>query len=151
VAPDRPNEAGSGRRRLAALLLRRERWLDAAVRTRLEARGLPALARSHSHVFANLDAVAGTRPVEIARRAGVSRQAIDQTLTELTELGLVQLAPDPSDGRAKRVTLTAAGERLVAAADEAFAELERDLAARIGRRRLRALREALEADWGEPG
>ena len=134
---------------LATLLLRAERWLDAAARARLHAAGRPQLTRAHSLVFAYLDE-GGTRPAELARRAGVTRQAVAQSVAELSALGLVDLVPDPRHGRAKIVRLTEAGERTRAAARETFAELERELGRRIGVRRVRALREALEADWGPP-
>jgi DNA-binding MarR family transcriptional regulator len=134
---------------LAALLLGAERWIDAAVRSVLHARGWPQLTRAHSLVFAHLDRQ-GTRPAEIARRAGVTRQAIGQTIAELSRLGLVEQVPDPTNRRACLVVLTDDGRRADAAAVRAFRELERELARRIGSERVRALRDALEADWGSP-
>ena len=45
---------------------------------------------AHSLVFAQLDP-AGTRTAEIARRAGISRQAVPQTVHELQRLGRDQV------------------------------------------------------------
>jgi DNA-binding MarR family transcriptional regulator len=92
----------------------------------------------------------GTRPVEIARRLDVSRQAVHQTLRELQEMGLVQLVPDPDDGRGQLVTLTNEGHANVRDAKVVFARLEKELARRIGRGFVHDLRMALEADWGPP-
>ena len=142
--------AMADRPHLAGLLLRGERWMDAALRGHLRAAGAPALSRAHSLVFSHMDVDGGTRPAEIARRAGVTRQAIHQSVGELAELGLVRLAPDPANRRARLVTLTARGRRTVARARAAFADIERELARRIGAEQVRALRRALEADWGPP-
>jgi DNA-binding MarR family transcriptional regulator len=61
---------------------------------------------------------------------------------------MVELVDDPNDGRAKQVVLTKLGRRTVPIALATFAELERELASRIGDRNAKQLRTALEADWG---
>lgn len=134
---------------LGLLLLRGFDWFDRALLARMESAGGPPLKKPHSLVFAYLDAE-GTRPAELARRIGVSRQAVHQTLRELQALGLVALGPDPTDARARLVVLTEEGRAAVARALAAFEEIEDELCARIGSRRAGAMREALEADWGEP-
>lgn len=134
---------------LGQLLLRRFRWFDEALVARLEAAGFPGIRRSHSLVFAHLDA-GGTRASEIARRAGITRQAVHQTVGELVSLGLVELTPDASSRSAKLVVPTARGRASADAARIAYAALERELAARVGARCVSELRAALEADWGEP-
>lgn len=100
-------------------------------------------------VFVSLDP-GGVSQSELARRIGVTRQAIFQTVKELVEIGLVELLADPEDGRARLVFLTDAGRRNVAAALEAFDHLEGVLARRIGARRVVELRRGLGADWGKP-
>jgi DNA-binding MarR family transcriptional regulator len=78
----------------------------------------------------------------------VSRQAIHQTIAELQELDLVELVPDPTHGRAKLLVLTERGRENLAAALDAFDELERELARRIGPEKVETLRAILEEDWG---
>jgi DNA-binding MarR family transcriptional regulator len=73
---------------LGQLLLRAFRWFDESLIAALHAAGWPELTRAHSLVFAQLD-TEGTRTAELARRAGISRQAIHQTIQELQRLGLV--------------------------------------------------------------
>jgi len=133
---------------LARLLLERFRWFDDALRVRLAARGLPELTTAESMVFPYLDD-GGTRPAELARRLGITRQSAQVLVRGLQRKGLVDLIDDPDDGRSKLITLTASGLRSVPIALETFDELERELAARIGAQNMAALRRALEIDWGD--
>jgi DNA-binding MarR family transcriptional regulator len=134
---------------LIDLTLRAYRWFEDGMVNRLRDAGWSEITRAHSVVFAHLDA-AGTRSSELARRTGVTRQAIHQTIQELVELGLVELAPDPTSQRAKLVLPTRRGKRLADDAREIFRDLESILERRIGRKRTARLRRALESDWGEP-
>jgi DNA-binding MarR family transcriptional regulator len=132
---------------LGQLLLRAFRWFDESLIAALHAAGWPELTRAHSLVFAHLD-TKGTRTAEIARRAGISRQAVHQTVQELQQLGLVSLVPDPSNRSAKLVVPTDRGRDSIRVAKTTLAELEDELAQRLGRDQVQALRTALEADWG---
>ncbi|HEV2814246.1 MAG TPA: MarR family transcriptional regulator [Solirubrobacteraceae bacterium] len=132
---------------LPAQLLAGVKWFEAGLLARLEAEGW-SIRAPHSHLFAHLDLDTGTRPSELARRMGVTRQAVHQTVGELRELGLVEL--EDAGGGTKRVVLTDRGRENVAAARAAFADLERELARRIGAKHVTALREALGRDWGPP-
>ena len=132
---------------LGQLLLRAFRWFDESLVSALHAAGWPEVTRAHSLVFAQLGP-AGTRTAEIARRAGVSRQAVHQTVRELQQLGLVELVPDPANRSAKLVVATDRGRESTRVALATLAALEVELTHRLGRRRVQALREALEADWG---
>lgn len=134
---------------LARLLLDRFRWADKALRSRLAAKGWPEMTPAQSLVFASID-LDGTRPSELARRIGVSRQAVHQTITELVAVDLLTLTPDPADGRAKLAVVTDEGRRNIAAAQESLAEIEADLQTRIGAPAVAGLRAALSADWGSP-
>src|SRR3954452_8277405 len=88
--------ARAPRNSLSSMLVNAQRWLAAAEHANA-GRG-SELARSHALVFSHLDAN-GTRPAEIARRAGISRQAVGQTVAQMKDLGLVKLAPDPTNRR----------------------------------------------------
>jgi DNA-binding MarR family transcriptional regulator len=132
---------------LGQLLLRAFRWFDESLIAALHAAGWPELTRAHSLVFAQLD-IGGTRTAELARRAGISRQAVHQTVQELQRLGLVGLVPDPTNRSAKLVVPTDRGQASIRVAKATLAKLEAELAQRLGRDQVRALRQALEADWG---
>jgi len=129
------------------MLVDAQRWLTAAERA--NSGRTTGLARSHSLVFAHLDAD-GTRPAEIARRAGISRQAVGQTVAQMKTQGLVKLAPDPSNRRARLVQPTAKGRKALERTGTGSAAAEKVLSRRIGATRLKSLREALEQDWGTP-
>lgn len=117
--------------------------------SRLRESGWPDVTRAHSLVFAHLDR-GGTRSSELARRMGVTRQAMHQTVRELVDLGFLELAPDPKSQRARLIILTRRGKDLVGDARAIFRELEDTLERRIGRKRVARLRRALESDWGGP-
>ena len=134
---------------LGQLLLGGFRWFDHSLRTSLAAAGWPQLSLAQSLIFAYLDGD-GTRPSELARRMGVTRQAIHQSVGGLVEMGLLRYEPDPTHGQAKLIKLTDQGRDNVAAAVAAFAAIEADLADRVGRTAIIDLRRALEAEWGEP-
>jgi DNA-binding MarR family transcriptional regulator len=125
-----------------------QRWLAASEASNA-GRGA-ALARAHVLVFAHLDE-AGTRPAEIARRAGISRQAVGQTVGQMHDLGLVKLANDPTNRRARLVQPTAKGRRALERSGSGSSAAERVLSRRVGAARVKALRDALEQDWGAPG
>jgi DNA-binding MarR family transcriptional regulator len=129
------------------MLVDAQRWIAAAERA--NSGRTTGLARSHSLVFAHLDAD-GTRPAEIARRAGISRQAVGQTVAQMKSLGLVKLAPDPSNRRARLVQPTAKGRKALERTGSGSAAAEKVLSRRIGAARVKSLRDALEADWGTP-
>lgn len=134
---------------LIDLSLRAYRWFQDGLPTRLEEAGWPEITRAQSNLFGHLGRE-GTRPSELARRIGVTRQAVHQTAQELIELGFVELAPDPTSRRAKLVVLTPRGRELVTEARAILRDLENELARRIGRKSVTELRRALEADWGQP-
>ncbi len=139
--------ARAPRNPLSSMLVDAQRWLVAAERAH-SGRGT-GLARSHALVFAHLDAD-GTRPAEIARRSGISRQAVGQTVAQMKHLGLVKLAADPTNRRARLVQPTAKGRKALERSGSGAAAAEKVLARRIGAARLKSLRDALEQDWGSP-
>jgi len=63
--------------------------------------------------LAVLERLAGARaaptPVELAAALRLSKPAMTHTLQRLEARGFVAVAPDPADGRMKRVAITAAG------------------------------------------
>ena len=139
--------ARAPRTSLSSMLVDAQRWLAQAERA--NSGRSTGLARSHSLVFAHLDAE-GTRPAEIARRAGISRQAVGQTVAQMKSLGLVKLAPDPTNRRARLVQPTAKGRKALERTGTGSAAAEKVLSRRIGASRVKGLREALEQDWGSP-
>lgn len=97
---------------------------------------------AHSGVFAHID-LGGTRLTRLAERANMTPQAMGELVDDLERLGYVERRPDPSDRRAKLVTLTRRGRACMRAAYEVIAGIEADLERLLGRRRLSDLRRSL--------
>ncbi|HSI80534.1 MAG TPA: MarR family transcriptional regulator [Solirubrobacterales bacterium] len=110
---------------------------------RLGEEGYTTIRESHGCVFRFIDAE-GSRLTDLAERARLTKQAVGEVVDELQELGYVERAPHPADGRAKIIRLTDLGQEGQAAARRIFAEIERELAARYGERRVATLRQVLE-------
>jgi len=134
---------------LGQLLLQAFRWFDESLRLSLVARGWPGHTHAQSLVFAHIDRQ-GVRISELARRVGVSRQAMHRTVGELVALGVMELAPDPTNRSARLVMLTEQGKSNIEAALAVFADLEAGLSDRLGQENAASLRATLEADWGTP-
>ena len=66
------------------------------------------VSAAHVHITRHLDR-AGTRPGELATRAGMSKQAMGDLVDQCEAWGLVTREPDPLDARARRVVFTAHG------------------------------------------
>jgi DNA-binding MarR family transcriptional regulator len=98
----------------------------------------PALVRLLPHLSRD-----GIRPTELARRVDVSKQAIGQALADLAAQRLVELVPDPSDGRARLVRLTASGAAAYDHGRRVLAFYASALAGRVGASQVAGLTAAL--------
>ena len=136
-------------RSLSTKLIRAYEWFDDALIDWMHAYGSTELTRSTSMIFSYLDPE-GSRPADLARAIGISRQAVHKTLAEMTMMGLVELVADPRDQRAKLVILTPRGHEWVDLARRVLADLEQELESRIGTERMDGLRAALSVEWGDP-
>jgi len=97
---------------------------------------------SHSAVFAQIDPE-GSRLTELARGANMSPQAMGELVDELEELGYVVRRPDPSDRRAKLITLTPRGRECISAGLATIDGLEERISSVLGERGHRQLRTML--------
>ena len=97
----------------------------------LPAGPLPFLGPVRLALFRSLD-LDGTRLTELARRAGMTKQAMLETVDKAALAGLVERRPDPKDGRAKMVVFTQGGLLVLDHVRDGVAAAERGLTARIG-------------------
>lgn len=128
---------------LGALLRHAYDALAVEVYGGLAARGFPEIRRAHGGLLRHIPPQ-GARLTELAAAAGMTKQSMAYLVEDLARLGHLETRPDPEDGRARRVVLTARGRRLMATLLALGAEAEARLAARIGARDVAALRRALQ-------
>ena len=89
--------------------------------------GFPEVRPSHGSVLVPLFEDDELRMGELARRSGLSKQAMTTLVRSVEGAGLVTRARDSSDGRAYRISLTPRGQALRPVAENVLA----DIAARV--------------------
>ena len=87
---------------------------------------------AHIHITRHLP-LEGARLTELARWAGMSKQAMGQLVDQCEAWGLVQREPDPVDARARRIVFTASGLDWLAAFQAAVAQAEAEFQAAVGK------------------
>jgi DNA-binding MarR family transcriptional regulator len=131
-------------RPLPALLTEVKEAAISKLHERLGDAGHPDIRPGHGCVFRFIDQGSGSRLTEIAEKAQLTKQAVGEVVGDLERMGYVKRVPDPEDGRAKTITLTARGRDAYATAERLFAEIEREWAEELGEDLVAGLREALE-------
>ena len=95
----------------------------------LAARG--SLSASHIHITRHL-ALEGLRLTELARRAGVSKQAMGKLVEQCAAWGMVTRQDDPRDARARRIVFTPMGLAWLTAFRQAVVVAEEELQVAVG-------------------
>ena len=127
---------------LGSLLRRPYEALQVRVYSGLKARGFPDIRPAHSSVFRYIRPK-GSHVSDLAARADMAKQSMAYLVKDLTDLGYLDIIPDPHDGRAKLVVLTQKGQAVWTALVDLSAEAEAICADLIGETRVAALRGAL--------
>jgi DNA-binding MarR family transcriptional regulator len=86
----------------------------------------------------------GEHPSTLARRASMSKQAMNKLLSSLEQLGYIERLQDDRDGRARIVRVTGRGALAITTIRGIVAELERDWAVALGGARFAELKSTLE-------
>jgi len=126
---------------LGLLLFIPYRAMESAVLAALREHG-HHLTISQARVFQRIGPD-GSRPGELADATQLSKQTLGSILDQLEGAGYVTRVPDPSDGRARLVTITELGRELVTLSLPVVQETEQAWARHLGPARTRQLREAL--------
>ena len=74
----------------------------------------------------------GIRQGDLAEKAGLTKQAVQQFVDDLVRDGIVMRAPDATDARARRVVLTDAGRAAMRDADRIKLQIETRWRDRLG-------------------
>ena len=94
--------------------------------------GFETVRPSFGSVLVPLYEEDGLSMSELARRSGVSKQAMTTLVRAVEAAGFVTREPDPADGRAFRVSLSTQGEALRPVAETVLAELAEEVRGRLG-------------------
>ncbi len=105
--------------------------------------GAPVLREAHTRLIPHLMVEEGVRITALAQKTGVTKQAVQQLVADLLELGVVKVSADPDDARARRVMLTELGVHAMEHGAGKLLELEAELAKTLGKKQLRELHAAL--------
>lgn len=89
----------------------------------------------------------GCRPGELAERAGLSKQAMNQLLQSLENLGYIRRSSDDSDGRARVVHFTDRGRAAWNKIYHILLEIEEEWRATLGAREFDRLKKLLRDVW----
>jgi DNA-binding MarR family transcriptional regulator len=108
-----------------AVFRRTARLMVAELLDRLEAIGYSDMLPAFNAVFANIEPD-GIRLTELAARSEMTHQSMSELVGILEQRGYVERRPDPSDGRARLVCLTAEGRELRTIGNAHIKEIEAD-------------------------
>ncbi|NPC42048.1 MarR family winged helix-turn-helix transcriptional regulator [Nocardioides sp. zg-1230] len=126
---------------LATLMFVSYRAMDERVRLAMREAGYDVtVAQSR---LAQRIADEGTRLTELADRAQVTKQTASLLVAALEREGLVERVPDPADGRARLIRLSARGREAAERAKEVVLGVEREWTEHLGPELSDRLREGL--------
>jgi DNA-binding MarR family transcriptional regulator len=126
------------------------RDMEIRVLEALHAAGFADLSSAQARIFQRIGPD-GTRTVQLAEQARVTKQTASLLVQAMEEEGYVERRPDPADARARLVTIAERGRAAQAVAAGVVAEVEEQWRRRLGARRYAALRRALAELHEEPG
>lgn len=133
---------------LRNLLLQRSAWFEERTLERARAHGYGRVTPAMSRMFGHMSG----RPIglsELARRLGITRQAVHKCASDAAQLGLIEFAPDPANARVVRVQFTPAGWAMSARASRDFEGIEATLRQRMGAQNVDELKRLLQMAWTE--
>jgi len=145
--PDSPTP--QSRPQLGTLLLAGQQWVMTSLLRLMAERGHADLTAAHLMFLGNLDC-GDTYASEVARRMGVSRQAVYRSTRELQRLKVLRLETDAARKTQKIIRMTKHGQQVVTDARACLDVIEATLKDRIGERDLAKLVASLCRDWGPP-
>jgi DNA-binding MarR family transcriptional regulator len=89
------------------------------------------VSAAHIHITRHLS-LEGSRLIDLAQTAGMTKQAMGDLVTQCEAWGLVERVPDDLDARAKRIVFTATGLDWLRAFEQAVAQAEEEFRQEVG-------------------
>lgn len=117
-------------------------WKSRFVKGMVE-RGHDWFAEARGNLI-HLIAAEGTRQSDIVLKSQLTKQAVQQFLDELERDGIIKRTSDPGDARAKRVSFTGKGRRVLDDANSVKREIEAEYEERLGKPAFTQLKSALD-------
>jgi DNA-binding MarR family transcriptional regulator len=121
-----------------------QRWNELLFE-RFRREGFAEVRPSYGSILLPLFSEDGLRMSELARRARLSKQTLTTMVRLMERDGLVRREPDPADGRATLVRLTARARRFAPVAGAVLQELGEVFDREVGARRRKELEAGLRA------
>lgn len=132
---------------LGQVLLNANQWISSGMIHLMHERGHTELGPAHLTFFSHLNCGV-TQASDVARRMGISRQAVYKITKELQEMDILSLEADPDDGRQKIISMTERGERVALDSRACLEVIEGRLAEKIGQENFDTLFSVLSSEWG---
>jgi DNA-binding MarR family transcriptional regulator len=129
---------------IAPLVMRLNAALTEALHERLPEAGFPDIRPPHCQVLRGIEA-GGSRLTDLAAAARMTKQSMGALVDHLEAAGYVERVQDREDARVKAIRLSSRGRRAAQAIAGIGAQIETELAKKIGRTRLEQLRDVLSA------
>lgn len=133
--------------RIMAGLTQAMDWFDNSLQNVVASQGFQPFHRTQSMIIMHV-ALGMEHPADIAREMGLTRQNVHHMARGLIEGGIIETTPDARDPRRSLYRLSDSAGELRNLALSTMIDLERLLEQRIGVNRVKAMRAALDADWG---
>ena len=131
-----------GTKPFIALVDRANRALQVHMVREMHKRGYPKVKQAHNAVFGTLQSE-GSRSADMAQQAGMTRQSMGELVREMVALGILEMRPDPEDGRAKLVTYTELGRQGASEGRRHLLDLEQAFVEEFGAEEYAAARDVL--------
>jgi DNA-binding MarR family transcriptional regulator len=123
-------------------------WYDVSLQSILAGRGMQSFNRTQSVMLIHI-AEGIIKPSDIAHDMGATRQNIHAMAKPLIDANIIEVVPDPVDGRSKQYVFCEDSLELRDTVLQLLKHLDRKLGERIGKGDLKDMKRALSSDWGE--
>jgi DNA-binding MarR family transcriptional regulator len=131
---------------LNELLLSRSDWLTQQLLVRVKGSRFDGITPAQTRLLAQM-AGKPTSMAELARRLGVSRQAVHKTVSDLERRGILKVEIDPARGNASKVVYTELGREVNREGAKLIQQIEQTLAQRLGAQQVADLKQLLTKGW----
>jgi DNA-binding MarR family transcriptional regulator len=115
----------------------------------LNAAGFEGLREPHMAVL-QFPGPDGVRPGTLAERSGLSKQAMNQLLRSLEDLGYIVRSDAPDERGGRIIGFTRRGRAAYAKIHDILRDIEREWSLELGPKRLADLKELLLRVWNSP-